>query len=188
MNTDVFSLFSGAKPEAILAYLDGSAYTGLSEVDLEKDWLRVLSREKDKFVGPENDCRFSEIRSYAGNRFAHPEDKDVYLSFTEPSTLEARFAESTYPGILSAQYRLKTTEGAYRWVEQVMVSGEQFGLPAGIVRVYHFDIQLPENRRLSLAFSAQGKRKRDELTASPSSPPRKRCSPCPWTEASGACC
>ena len=64
--TDAFSLPAGARsPEAILTYLDNSAYDGLSEVDLPRDWLHVLYREEDKFTGPANDCVYSELRAAA---------------------------------------------------------------------------------------------------------------------------
>ncbi|MBR4703245.1 MAG: EAL domain-containing protein [Oscillospiraceae bacterium] len=165
MSMDIFELFSGAKsPAAILEYLDGSAYDGLSEVDLRSDRLHVLFRSEGKYAGPVQDSAYSEFRSYAGNRFVHPEDRNVYFSLTEPETLERRFAESKYPGILSAQYRLLIRGGGYRWVEQTLVYGEQFGLKPGIMRDYHFDIQLQKNRRLGLALSSEGKRKRDEVT------------------------
>ena len=165
MNTDIFELFSGAKsPEAIVQFLDSSAYDDLSEIDLKKDWLHMLARAEGKFEGPMADGRYSEMRSFAANQFVHPEDRGVYLSLTEPETLERRFAESKYPGILSAQYRLLIQGGGYRWVEQTLVYGEQFGLKPGIIRNYHFDIQLQKNRRLGLALSAEGKRKRDEVT------------------------
>ena len=165
MNMDIFELFSGAKsPEAIVEFLDGSAYDDLSEVDLKKDWLHVLARAEGKFEGPMADNKYSDLRSFAANRFIHPEDRGIYLSLTEPETLERRFAESKYPGILSAQYRLLVQGGGYRWVEQTLVYGEKFGLKPGIVRNYHFDIQLQKNHRLGLALSAGGKRKRDEVT------------------------
>ena len=165
MSIDIFELFSGKQPPAVLLeYLDGSTYDRLSELDLKKDWLHVIYRADEKFVGPLNDGVYSEIRSYSGNRFVHPEDREVYFNLTEPETLEQRFRESKYPGILSAQYRLLTRTGGYRWVEQTLLFGEQFGLAPGIVRIYHFDIQLQKNRRLGLALSAEGKRKRDEVT------------------------
>ena len=167
MSMDAFGLLAGAQtPEAILEYLDNAEYDALSEIDLEKDRLHVLYRTENKYTGPLSDSGGNEWRSYCANRFVHPEDRQVYLSLTDPTTLEQRFRESKYPGILSARYRLMTVRGKedYRWVEQVLVYGEKFGLPKGILRDYHFDLQRRENRRLGLAFSEKGRQRRDELT------------------------
>ena len=165
MDKDVYGLFSGDhSPEEILEYLNNAAFYELAEIDLVNDRIHVIYRENGKYVGTVTDAAYREIRSYAGNHFVYQEDREKYFALTDPDTLERRFAESRYPGILSAQYRIKTTKGTTRWVEQVLVYGERFGLASGIVRNYHFDIQLKKNRRLSLAFSEKGKRKRDNLT------------------------
>ena len=113
---------------------------------------------------PVHESRYSEQRAYISNRFIYPEDKRIYLDLTEPETLVRRMGESNYPGILGAQYRIKTVDGSHRWAEEVMLCGEQFGLPKDTYRFYLFDIQLQQNRRLSLAFSETGKQRRDSLT------------------------
>ena len=165
MSIDVYSLMSGDKrPLEIREYLDSAGYDVLAEVDIEKDRLRVLHRTDGKFRVPVHESRYSEQRAYISNRFIYPEDKRIYLDLTEPETLIRRMGESKYPGILGAQFRVKTVDGGHRWAEEVLLYGEEFGLPKDCYRFYLFDIQLQKNRRLSLAFSDAGKQRRDSST------------------------
>ena len=165
MSVDVYSLMSGGKrPLEIREYLDSAGYDVLAEVDTGRDRLRVLHRTDGKFMVPVHESCYSEQRAYISNRFIYPEDKRIYLDLTEPETLIRRMGESKYPGILGAQFRVKTVDGGHRWAEEVLLYGEEFGLPKDCYRFYLFDIQLQKNRRLSLAFSDAGKQRRDSST------------------------
>ena len=163
---DVFRLFGGAtEPKEILEYLDESAYDSLYELDLEGNRLRTLAHTQTHYRTIPEDGPLMDLRSYAANFIVFEEDREIFLSLNDPAKVEEHMAASTYPGIISAQYRVRALGGdGTHWIEQVLVCGEKFGLPKGVVRSYQFDIQLQKNRRLSLAFSAQGKRRRDRLT------------------------
>ena len=67
-------------------------------------------------------------------------------------------------GLLTVQFRYKLLDGGWRWVEQVVLGGTQFGFGEGVIRVYVFDIQNQKDRQLGLTPNFRANTDRDEMT------------------------
>ena len=162
---DIFGMMSAAEsPLMIMEYLDNSSFDELAELDFRNDRHRNIYHVEGKYFVPLIDCSFHELWRFAQENMIHPDDKEIYAELMNPDTMERRLAESATKGILHAEMRYKLLDGQWRWTEQIVIGGAQYGLPEGVARTYIFDIQNQKDRREGREATFPTGGGRDELT------------------------
>lgn len=147
MKKDYFiAMMAGMEPGELLQFMERTDFDELVQVDLRTDQARLLFHVKGKYDAAAMDERFSALFAYGEEHVVHPEDRAAHRALLDPSTLAERLRAADPPGILAGEMRFLTTAGDYRWVRQVLVSGERYGLPEGVVNSYFYDIDTQKQR------------------------------------------
>ncbi|MBE7003852.1 MAG: EAL domain-containing protein [Ruminococcaceae bacterium] len=168
MGTSVFDLLPvSGTPMEILGCLDRSDYDELVEIDLVNDRCTNLYHVEGKYFVPLVDGSTSGIFQYSMEHMIHPDDRQHVREAMDPDTVLERLASSEPPGIMALHFRYKLLDGGWRWVEQIVVGGTQFGFGEGVVHAYIFDFQNQKDRQLGLMSAYPRKGNRDEMTGLP---------------------
>ena len=166
MKTGILSISGSAapSPKTLMEYLNSSSFDELLEIDLSRDRSRNIYHVEGKYFVPLLEGTFSDLFQYSAEHMVHPDDAAVFQELMDPATIRQRLAAADPPGLLTAQFRYKLLDGGWRWVEQTVVMGEEYGLPRNILRCFIFDIQYQRNRQMGLVSSYPSGGNRDELT------------------------
>ena len=152
-------------PDSIAAFLDSLSYDELVEIDLFNNRILNLQHVDGKYFVPIFDGAFEELNNYSSENMIHPDDRGIQAALMDHDTLLERLANSSIPGVLSAEFRYRLQDGGWRWVRQVVIGGCQFGLADGIIRFYVIDIQNRKLRELGLVGDGHhSPSQRDTLT------------------------
>lgn len=127
--------------DLLSGFLENSTYDELVEIDLENGRCRNLHHVEGKYFVPVASGSYCEMYDYTLDNIIHPDDRDIFAQFMDPDTVAERLASSEIPGALSARYRYRLQGGGWCWTEQVLIGDGRQGLPAGIARMYIFDIE-----------------------------------------------
>ena len=147
MENGIFSMIPELpKHEDMLNYLNHSAYDELLELDVSRNYFQALYHMDDKYYLPILEGSYKDLYEYIVDNLLHPEDRDKYASLMNRNGFAARLDAAAVPGILESHFRIRGIDRDWRWVDQVLVSGEQYGLPANIVYCYIYDIQNMKDR------------------------------------------
>lgn len=169
MDTMIFESILGAvsstKKGTVIEYLNDSTFDELISIDMNADTFKFVYSVEDKYFIPITDGLFSVFFSYTLDHRVHPDDKALYSRILDPATLLERLESSPVPGILRLQFRIRSMNDGWQWIEEYIIGGEQHGLPKGIVYCYVFDIQNKKNREFGKSTVRHGKAVvRDKLT------------------------
>ena len=134
------------EPKSIVEYLDSLSFDELVEVDLYNDRIKNLFHVEGKYYVPVFDGAHKDLYRFSSENMIHPDDKGVHGEFMDHGTMFERLEKSDIPGVISAEFRYRLQSGEWRWVRQVIVGGQRFGLPEGVIRFYVFDIQNRKQR------------------------------------------
>ncbi len=129
------------QPASLIVDLMMSKFDELVELDFVHGRMRNLHHVDGKYFVPVVDATIRDIRRYSAENMVHPDDLELYLRETDPSTLQQRIETSETPGKISARFRYKLLNGGWCWVEQITVGGEQNGMPAGVYYSFIYDVQ-----------------------------------------------
>ena len=161
----IYRTFPGSTYQvSVVEYLNNSSFDEMVEIDLARDRCHNIYHTEGKYFVPLLDASYTGMYSYAKMYMVHAEDRQVYEDLMNPATIEVRLAEADTPGVRSAQFRYKMLDGSWRWVEQVLISGDILCFAPGIVRFYVFDIQSQRNRKLGLVTTYPSGLNHDDLT------------------------
>ena len=152
MNADLLSAFTGSTGASLVEALRQMPYDDLVEIDLNANSVQVLYHVEGKFYLPMMEGSFDSLYHFCADHMVHPDDRELYLAFMDPATLPERLAKSAHPGLLESETRLRLMDGGWRWVRQIVISGEENGLPAGRLRLYQYDIQSVRDREANDAL------------------------------------
>ncbi len=144
---DLFSAISGKIP--LVEWLDSSAFSELLELDIPANHYWISFHVEDKFAHAPTEGSCTDLYHLVLDELVHPDDRDAYRDFMNPTTMLDRLKEpgiTGVKGVLVNQMRFKTSDGNWRWVEMCLVDGGQYGLKPGVVRFYSFDIQVQKDR------------------------------------------
>ncbi len=150
--------------ESVLDYLNRSDFDELVEIDLIHDHCVNLYHVDGKYFVPLPEGNGTKIFRYSLEHMFHPDDRERVRETMDPDTLLERLATSDPPGVFTVQFRYRLLDGGWRWVEQVVVGGTQFGFGEGIVRIFIFDIQNQKDRQMGRTPAYASRGTRDELT------------------------
>ena len=147
MEKSLFSMFlASARPAEIYEYLSHSSYDELLELNIEKNTFRALFHMENKYFMPLTSGKYLDLHSYALEHLVHPDDKALYASVMDPAGFYERLASAPLKGMIEVHYRIRALDRDWRWVEQVLLGGVEYGLPEGQVNCYILDIQTIKDR------------------------------------------
>lgn len=154
------------RPESIVALLDATSFDELIEMDLVNNRFHNRAHVEGKFFVPILDGDFKDLYLYSGRNMVHPDDQAAHDELMDRSTIFERLSASDTPGVISAEIRYRLKDGGYHWTREIVVGGEENGIPAGTVRVYIYDIQSMKEREIGFesARATVVADIRDELT------------------------
>ncbi len=154
-----------APKESIMEFLNNSYYDEMVGIDLNEDHFKFFYNIEDKYRVPAKEGPYSRFYEYTVDHLIHADDRELYARHLNPRTLRAELAQSKLPGATDIQYRVRTPEGGWRWVEQVTVGGDIAGLPDGLIYCYIYDIQNIKDREAGITrVRSSAQVRRDTLT------------------------
>ena len=133
--------FEERKHFSLRDYLDNSFCDEMAEVNLKQDTSRLLYHVEGKYLSPTSVAEYRALFEFARDYVIHPDDRGIYVELMDPDHIAERQANAKHPGFRFGHFRYKLTDGTYRYVEQVIISGRAYGLEDGVFRFYVFDVQ-----------------------------------------------
>lgn len=144
-------------------YLDESAFDEKFEINLAKDHIRNIYHVESKYYVPVHIGSFRTMFAYAEKYMIHPDDM-AFQQLFDPDTLDQRIHAPEAGGILKAECREKLIDGSYRWVQYMGITGEEHGVPEGLIYFYVYDIQNQKDRLMGKIPQSTVTSSRNELT------------------------
>ena len=159
--------FRERKHLSLPEYLENSFFDASGIIDLNKDKYTILNHIKNKYYLPLQDGSYSKIYEYMVNLNIHEDDIEMVKKVFDPKTILINLYNSNYPNFTFVHYRMKLTDGTYRWVEHAIISGEENGIERGIIRFYIYDIENVKSRELGFINDEKNSlnRQKDEITS-----------------------
>ena len=156
--------FDGERPSAA-QMLSRSSFDEEIEIDLRSHEYHILHHVTEKYCGNLSQGDFDRLYDFAQNHFVHPDDASDYAAMFDLTTLAERLESAPVQGLLAGYYRLLATDGSWVRTRQLVISGQELGLPSWIVRCYVYDIQRQWQRQNGDASPLPANEpKREEVT------------------------
>lgn len=133
--------FSETEKLGLRDYLDNSFCDEMAEVNLEVDRLNLLYHVENKYSSPLTNTSYRDVFNFVRDYIVHPEDRQIYDDLMNPDHILERLSSSKTPGFRFDHMRYRLSDGRYRYIEQAILAGEQYGFPPNVFRIYIFDIQ-----------------------------------------------
>ena len=131
----------------LIDLLNNSSCDVMLEINTRDDSFNLLYQTKDKYFVPVVDDTYRDLYEYTVKNLLHPDDRELYSNFMSPINFFDRLRNNEIPNFGCEQFRLKLQDGSYRYVEQVVITGEENGIPEGSFRLYIFDVSNLKNRQ-----------------------------------------
>ena len=151
---------------SLIDLLNNSSCDEVAEVNLNDNTYKQLFHVDGKYFVPTVENSFSDLFDFVSKYIVHPDDREVYDRFMNRGDLLERLRKGEIPNFLLEHFRYKLQDGDYRYVEQVLITGEENGIAPGIVRLYVFDIQNYKARQSGNVANEKGvvAKGRDSIT------------------------
>ena len=133
-------------PAQLLEHLESTLFDELLEIDLNNGTFRSIYHVEDKYRVPLLEGDYLDFYNYTAAHTVLIDDRDEYLRFLDPDTMQYRLDNAPTKGFLGANLRIKVVSGGWIWTNQYLIGGEEYGLPKGIVRIYIFDVHILTQR------------------------------------------
>ena len=137
---DIYKSIYNSKEISLLDYLNNSSYDALFEINLNKNEVKQLYHQSDKYMLFDVSLTFEELYEYVLNHLVYREDRAIFEEFLNPRNLLKRLREKEIPCFDFADFRYRLQNEGYCYVEQCMITGKDHGVPNGVIRLYVFDI------------------------------------------------
>ena len=134
-------LFSRLQGNQIISALTYTPFDEQMVIDLKTGQYESRYHADGKFFAPVNGGEFSSLMEYAAANLVHPEDVERHNAFINPADLAARLTRSNPMGILTEECRFLALNGEWRLMENLLISGPEFGLAENIVYYYLYDVE-----------------------------------------------
>ncbi len=142
--------------------LEMAPYDALCEIDLSKNQFISLYHLESRLFLPVRKSAYSDIFRYTLELQIHPEDRSVYQKLMDPETLAQRLKDAPNPGLLSDRFRYRQNDGTWYWVEQILLSGPDHGLPENLVRCFVFDVNNQVDREMGICTFTPSRKSEEE--------------------------
>ena len=159
--------FDGEDKLSLPDYLENSFFDVSGIIDLNENKFIINNHVLNKYLVPAQVGSYTNLYHSVTPLVVHEEDQNAYYAFFNPEKIINNLANSPHPNFNFIHYRLKLTDGSYRWVEEALITGEEYGIPKGTIRFYVYDIENVKSRELGVENdeSSSLNRARDEVTS-----------------------
>ena len=155
VNTGLFQLLHAVGSASLIAaYLEGSSYDELIELNTRTRTFRSLGHVQKKYNLPLTEGTVEALGANAIDILVHPDEREQITSLIVNGAVSRLLDESPCRGLLCEQFRFRLLSGDWRWVEIVIIRGKEYGLPDDILYLYVFDIQNKKARELGISPEA----------------------------------
>lgn len=157
-------------------YLDKTSFDEKFEIELATDRIENIYHIDNKYHVPVLAGGYRRMYEYASAHLIHPADRN-YDDIMQPEKLQQHIADPQQDGTIQLDVRQKLVDGTYRWVQYLGITGEDKGVPAGIIYFYVYDIQnqkdrlegdTPRRREAVMRDALTGLRMRDDFVSAAS--------------------
>ena len=150
----------------LIDLLNNSSCDEIVEVNMVNDTFKQLYHVDGKYFVPAVEISYQELYDFTLDYIVHPDDKEAYNELMNPDGFFERLKNNNIPNFGYAHFRYRLQDGNYRFVEQVVITGEENGIPNGSFRLYVFDIHNLKTRQLGYASDDRNviSKGRDQLT------------------------
>ena len=150
----------------LIDLLNNSSCDEILEVNLKEDTFKQIYHVNGKYFVPTVEVSYKDLFNFTVEHIVHPDDKQIYLSLMQPENFLERLKENEIPNFGLAHFRYRLQDGDYRYVEQVVISGQENGIPEDSFRLYVFDIHNLKTRQLGLTADERNviSKGRDQVT------------------------
>ncbi len=149
----------------ILQYLDNSTADEIVIVDMNNDVFNHLYHASGKYFAPEiSGLSYKRLYKYSHDHIVHPDDLKAYEDLMDPDNCLAKLESSPMRNFRFGHFRYKLQNGSYRWVEQCLITGKEYGLKEGVWKFYVFDIHHLKTREIGNITGDELDINRDNLT------------------------
>lgn len=149
----------------VLSFMDYSNFDEMLEIDANRDWYRVVYHLEEKYYLPSSEGKYTDFVQYSLDYLIHPDDREEYQSLMMPEVLRERLAASSLPGVVELVMRIRTLDGNWRWVGQILLGDAVKGVPKGKILCYIIDAQNIQDRKDGISRLGRSRRMaKDSLT------------------------
>jgi len=134
-------LIAGTEKNKLISRLTHTAYDELMIIDLAANRYEGRYHSDSKFFSPALDGTYQQLMNYTSGHMVHPDDREKHRLLMTASTMPKRFAKAEPRGILSDTLRYLALDGNWRNMCHLLISGKEYGIPAGQVYFYLYDEQ-----------------------------------------------
>ena len=147
---EIFEMFYNSPNFSLIDMLNGSSADEIMEIDVVHDRYKQFYHVQGKYFVPNVGMSYKELLDFTYKYIVHPDDRGIYMSLMKPEGFFERLENARIPNFDFAHFRYKLQDGEYRYVEQIIITGEQYGIPEGMFRMYVMDIDNLKSRQLGV--------------------------------------
>ena len=133
---------------SLIDLLNNSSCDEVMEINFNNGTFKQLFHVDGKYFVPTVETSYDELFKFVCKHIIHPDDVEIYVKFMKADGFFDRLRNSEIPNFACEQFRYKLQDGDYRYVEQCIITGQENGIPKGVVRLYVFDVQNYKARQL----------------------------------------
>ena len=147
---ELYEMFYYNSNVSMLDMLNGSSCDEIVQFNIPNDSFVQMYHVEGKYFIPNVGPSYKELLQFTYDHIIHPDDRGVYMDLMQIEGFFDRLKNARIPNFDFAHFRYKLQDGTYRWVEQVVIAGEEFGIPEGEFRMFVFDIHNIKSRQLGM--------------------------------------
>ena len=148
LRLDMYEMFYKHGPLSLIDLMNGSTTDEILEVDLKNDKFKQYFHVEGKYLTPNIEGSYKDLYDFTIKYVVHPDDRGIYEGLMKKEGFFERLQSARIPNFDFAHFRYKLIDGEYRYVEQVVITGEENGIPEGMFRLYVLDINNLKSRQL----------------------------------------
>ena len=164
LRQEMYELFYHNRSISLVDMLNNSNCDEILEIDTKNDAFQRFYHVDGKYFLPNVQLTYLGLIDYTSKYIVHPDDKGIYDAMMNPDGFFDRLKNNPIPNFDVAHFRYKLQDGQYRYVEQVVIAGEEFGIAEGSFRLYVSDIQNIKSRQIGASSSENVAVGRDSIT------------------------
>ncbi len=142
------TFLSGKAKCSIRDYLDNSYYDESGIFDLNDDTIKLIDHVENKYYAPLIEHSYTRQIKFFLDNCVHPDDYKIAKDLLDPKTVMANLKNSKTPNFRFAHFRIKLQSGEYRYVEEVLITGQEYDVPKNTVLFYIYDINNSKSREV----------------------------------------